>query len=372
MKGKLLYKIDIKCDKIKRVTIQFGGIILNKYILEYYHQAGFHAGSKARDDIYEFLRESGFKRVIFYENKNKLKRLVHFMTLPISLLKISNKSIVLIQYPLIGSTKYFLPILKTLKLKKCKIVLMLHDIESLRCNLSKFDIDIDIELFNKMDVLISHNQNMTNWLLENGVLSQIVNLGCFDYAVVNQSFEFKPLSLNDKMEIIFAGNLDINKSGFLYKIQVDQFKSMVINAYGINYNEKEVDNEVIKYKGAFKPEKLPEEMSGHFALIWDGDSLETCNGPFGHYLKFNHPHKLSLYIASSVPVITWKNAAIANFIEKENIGFTIDSLTELPGKLKLMDNNTYHIYMENINKLRNYLINGYYINQVIDTICFEE
>ena len=50
-------------------------------------------------------------------------------------------------------------------------------------------------------------------------------------------------------------------------------------------------------------------MEGSFGLVWDGISVETCAGVYGEYLKVNNPHKTSLYLASGIPVIIWKEAA---------------------------------------------------------------
>ena len=66
-------------------------------------------------------------------------------------------------------------------------------------------------------------------------------------------------------------------------------------------------------------------------------SSETCKGSFGEYLRINNPHKTSLYLASGIPVIIWSKAALAEFIEKNKCGITVDSLYEIADKLKIND-----------------------------------
>lgn len=61
------------------------------------------------------------------------------------------------------------------------------------------------------------------------------------------------------------------------------------------------------WHGSFKPEESPEHLQG----VWDGDSVDTCAGNTGAYLRYNNPHKTSLYLACGMPVIVWKEAAIA-------------------------------------------------------------
>ena len=72
----------------------------------------------------------------------------------------------------------------------------------------------------------------------------------------------------------------------------------------------------VKYCGQYKPEELPEKLEGGFGLVWDGDDLGACTGVFGEYMKYNNPHKTSLYLASGLPVIIWEKAAMAKYIEK--------------------------------------------------------
>ena len=107
-------------------------------------------------------------------------------------------------------------------------------------------------------------------------------------------------------------------------------------------------------------------------MIWDGDSLEECNGAFGEYLKYNNPHKFSLYIAAGIPVITWKKAAIAEFIEKENIGITVNSLEDLEKILINLSNEEYEKKVENVLKIREKIINGKILTNIIKEILNEE
>lgn len=70
---------------------------------------------------------------------------------------------------------------------------------------------------------------------------------------------------------------------------------------------------------------------------------ETCSGGKGEYLRINNPHKLSLYLAVGLPVIIWDEAAEAEFVLRENVGFTIKSLYELSEKMALISDDDYEI-----------------------------
>ncbi|MBT8943652.1 galactofuranosyltransferase, partial [Lactobacillus delbrueckii subsp. bulgaricus] len=82
-------------------------------------------------------------------------------------------------------------------------------------------------------------------------------------------------------------------------------------------------------------------LNSGFGLIWYGSSIETCDGAFGNYLRYNDPHKLSLYLASALPVIIWSQAAEASFIIDNNLGLTIDSLNDLPKVLNKVTKEEY-------------------------------
>ena len=109
-------------------------------------------------------------------------------------------------------------------------------------------------------------------------------------------------------------------------------------------------------------------MEGSFGLIWDGDSLETCSGDYGKYLEYNNPHKLSLYIAAGIPVITWKGAAIADFIKKYNIGFTVNSIYEISEIIGKMTLSEYEEYKNNLKGLQEKVCSGFFTKMALEKI----
>ena len=114
--------------------------------------------------------------------------------------------------------------------------------------------------------------------------------------------------------MIIAGNLRRHKVGYVYSLPDNQ----EFNLYGVDFEDDGREN--IHYIGAFDPEELTQKMQGSFGLVWDGTTCDTCDGLSGSYLKINNPHKFSLYLSSGLPVIVWDQAAIADFVKKENVG----------------------------------------------------
>ena len=106
-------------------------------------------------------------------------------------------------------------------------------------------------------------------------------------------------------------------------------------------------------------------VDADFGLVWDGDSLETCSGVFGEYLKWNSPHKVSFYLRSALPVIIWQEAAVASIIEKEGAGFAIKDPQELNERLKTLTPTEYHQMKENAKRLAKELNSGHFLRQAL-------
>ncbi|MGL4865087.1 MAG: hypothetical protein ACRC4T_18495 [Cetobacterium sp.] len=314
----------------------------------------FHAGSKARKDIEQILKKENIQLLNNQNIENNyrvyLKNLLYF------LFKINNN--LFFQFPNL-KYMYFLSLLLR-KLKRYKTICIVHDLEGIR-NKNQIQYENDKKGLEKVDFIISHNSKMTNELLKMGIdKNKIYNLEVFDYLLEN-----KELILENKTaDICFAGNLE--KSPFIYKFDKN-FKNIKIDIFGINYDENRNKNN-FNYKGAFPPDIIHEELTGKYGLIWDGDSLETCNGNMGEYMRYNNPHKLSLYIAAGIPVITWKEAAIAEFIEENNIGITVNSLYELEDYFKNLNNTDYERQVKNTLKIREKIINGDMFKKVFGEI----
>lgn len=128
----------------------------------------------------------------------------------------------------------------------------------------------------------------------------------------------KQKNASKKNSIAIAGNLSPEKCSYIYKF-IENNPELKINLYGVGYKGRsEYSN--AEYHGSFSPEELPSKLDSAYGLVWDGPEITSCSGDFGKYLRFNNPHKLSLYMAAGIPVVTWKQAAIADFVEKHQVG----------------------------------------------------
>lgn len=340
----------------------------------------FHAGNKAREDceeIFETLnfkvldvKSTNFSKNKFYEKLQKYYYLLRNIPIYIKGYKsLKKKDTIFYQFPFTSVSERIL--LGIVKLKKVKVVLIIHDLDGIReKNLKK--LEKEMKILKSADQLISHNNKMTKLLKEKyNIWLPIKELLIFDYLVKeeNKQLEVKiEKKINEQKIICYAGNLDSKKSSFIYKLY--QINNIKFNIYGINYN-KSLNKNSFCYCGAYPPNVIHTKLLGDYGLIWDGNSLKMCEGLYGEYLKYNNPHKLSLYIVSGLPIIVWNKAAIADYIIENNLGITISSLEEIEEKISNITEKEYKIMKENVLKLQEKIKKGEVLKQILNKILEE-
>ena len=275
---------------------------------------------------------------------------------------------VLIQLCFFNTAINFYKIVKKYQ-NKLKIVVLIHDLDFLRyigdeTKSSKYTQRVtkdEVETLKSCYKIISHNAKMTEKLTEYGVPSEkIINLELFDYLDVKN----QKAAVSKKENIVIAGNLNPNKASYiknLHKIKAN------FNLYGIDY-DKSYDQKNVKYFGAFNADELVPNLKGSFGLVWDGTTISTCDGHTGRYIKINNPHKVSLYLSAGLPVIIWKDAALSEFIEKNQVGFVVDSLEEIPAKIKQITKQEYAEMVKNTEKIAKKLKNGKYLKKALKEV----
>lgn len=329
----------------------------NKYQITEFKLQDYCAGQKAPSDVAVIAGKAGYKilsvnrgtlRFGLSQTEAEWKRIVNSIT---------DSAIVLIQLPMVDWTNGVKHLLDIKYTKHVKIIGVIHDIDGLRGEKSKYADDQYDILKALPDIWIVHNQHMADELEKKGFnRDRMVSLNIFDYLID----DFEKAGYKDG--IIIAGNLDRQKSGFIYDLHM--IEGISFNLFGANYDAKE-DYSNINYYGAFLPDELIKAMEGRYGLVWDGDSVETCSGEKGEYLRFNNPHKLSLYLSVGLPVIIWNEAAEADFVRRENVGITVRSLYELPEKLSNISEKDYEIMKNNATVVGERLRKGEYMTNAI-------
>lgn len=329
---------------------------MEKYVFELLENNKINAGGKAKEDIMTILTNNGYSVLYFDPDMNRIEKLLFAPSIiKRKITAIKTNSEFVFQYPLYS--KRFSKLLLTQLFKRNDLVktVVIHDLESLRLHKNEKNyVQKEISIINRFDFVISHNSAMSDWLINNGVDSQkITNLSIFDYL---NRYDFCNINLDKP--VIFAGNLQ--KSHFLTSVP----DNLPLNLYGLNPPEDLSDN--IHYMGVFPPDKLPKYLTGSFGLIWDGNSSTTCNGIYGEYMRYNNPHKASLYLSSGIPVIIWKQAAMADFIVENQLGLAVDSLNDVNSEIAKLTAEDYQSILNNVAKVAEKLRAGYFTKQAIE------
>lgn len=327
-----------------------------------------HAGTKATADVRKIAEDLEFKSVYVKMNNledsklGKIKRQIGYYHDWNKVYKtIEKNSIVLLQHPFHNRQLTREKKLGQLKKeKKVKYISLIHDIEKLRKFRYNDYYAHEFEFMkNIADVVICHNEVMKRYLVEEGLDStKIVVLEIFDY-LQNKKAE-KPMF---KTSITVAGNLDTEKCGYIGELS--KLEDIDINLYGPNFNENQKKYKNIHYHGSFPPDEVPNHLTSGFGLVWDGSSIDGCIGDSGQYLKYNNPHKLSLYLSSGLPVVLWKGAAEAKFVEKYKVGICVYSLKELSDVFSNMTEKDYDVLAQNALDLSVKLKNGIFAKSAI-------
>lgn len=336
---------------------------MNIALCEYADKKEFNAGNKARTDALSIAVSAGYKHIPLFRN-GASKLLIPFQLLKgiaFTFFHAQKNDTVFVQYPYYP---YFINLLIFSllsigrKLKGFKTTVLIHDVINLRTN------DIGIAqnaalkkelqfLCGHFDKILCHNRKMEEVFCRIcGKTDKLVILGPFDYIYHDEPV---PCDFNDKdLQIVIAGNLSKNKCGYLYKLP--QMENISFNLYGIGYTG--TDNKSLHYKGAFPPDELIQHLEGNFGLVWDGNETNTCSGATGNYLRYNNPHKFSLYIAAGLPLIVWKESALAEYVIEKGIGICVNRIEDLLNELAALTKAQYERMRQNLQQIRSKIING--------------
>lgn len=323
-------------------------------------------GGKARLDVSYFLKKKGYKSLKYYNSQNVYLKIlfliINFILFPFL---IEKGSVLFVQYPHNIGQRNILKFYKNIK--NIKTIFLVHDLESIR---SKRDKKIEALDLKFSDYIISLNAVLTSYIQNelNIKNKKIVNLDLWDYYVSEESSSIVDIDLTEdaekyKCNILIAGNLDKNKVGYLN--QLGEISDVRFYLMGDNLDKEIKLKENIKYLGAFNSDTRVNYFGGDIlGLVWDGESIETCSGNYGKYLKKNLPHKTSFYLSNMIPVVIWNDAALSRYLKEVHIGLGIDSLCDLSNIAKISGYFDSEILFTEKEKLKN----GYYLSKALSDL----
>lgn len=345
---------------------------MKKIVIDYIYKNYFSARSKAREDVNTVAHKHGFEPFLINTrttteqteaNNGALKKIVYnvrklFILLG-AILSIKRKTIVLFQYPFAPFGDFFtLFFCQCLKLKKCYLKIMVHDLVHYR-ETQVFD-TYEIKILNTATELIVHTPKMQKLFRENGIFRPCRILWLFDYITP----ETPTQKDNVSYDVAFAGALD--KSIFLQDMQKINYSFIRLHLYGNQPKDTTHYPQWMSYIGRFQPENVT-MLQESWGLAWDGESTDSYKGVIGNYLKYISPHKVSLYIAAGLPVIICKESALAEYIEDNHLGITINSLHEVENALSKIPKEDIQLMQKSVANMSAKLRRGEMLGYILET-----
>lgn len=350
----------------------------------------YDAAGKAMQDVFAVLSQKG-SRTIWSMPKscNKYMKILDLPYLAGFLLFRAGKGDFLF-YSIPENHMKIKLLKKFQKLKKYQIICFINDLNAFRYgNMEvpevKAKMREEAAIIGMADHVLIPNQNTEELLRANGVTSNLIPVGVWDYLMTEEqreaveksrrSAEEKKLAAEGmkttpqrELHIAFAGNL--NKSDFLFEMELPENTQLKMELWGkLDEEKKEKLPDFCCYHGVLPADEVPAAVAGmDFGLVWDGSGKDEIEGGLGEYLQYNNSHKCGLYLASGVPAIVWSKAGMANFVGEHQCGICIDRLSELSEKLMAADQK---LLKANAVKVSEELQRGHYLSRAFDQILGE-
>ncbi len=315
------------------------------------------AWGKARADVDKTLSDVGYeaeelcyKKFTFPFTSKKVPVVsAAILASQIPFLKVNYGETFIVQYPFPLSC--IEQLIRKIHSRGGQIVFLIHDINSLRWGKVNRK---EVVWMNSADHLIVHSEAMASALKNMGVTTKMNVIHLFDYYSKDAMPEIEE-TLTRKGVVAFAGNLE--KSKFLEPLMGQAFSNINVELYGLKGTRNLDGNDHIHYQGVFNADHTGAVKAG-WGLVWDGDRLDTCSGILGNYLKVNASHKLSLYLACGMPVIVWKESALASWLTVHHVAIAVSSLKDIESTISGITDAEYKDMVVAARELGNHLRRG--------------
>lgn len=319
------------------------------------------AGNKAKTDNERIMADMGIRNIGFPQSVSK-NTIYHFIKTLAGVIKASIKigrnDILVLQYPL---KKYFSFVCNMAHLHGAKVITIMHDLGSFRRK--ALTVDQEIRRLNHSDYIIANNESMKEWIQGHGYNGMLGVSKVWDYLSVPET-SARPTPTKP-YTVVYAGGLNRRKNPFLYEWG-GAISTYRVRVYGNGFEKEQAEGgDKFDVMGFVKSDELIATARGDFGLVWDGDSIDACTGDWGEYLKYNTPHKTSLYLRCGLPVIIWSQAAMAPFVRDNGIGLCVDSLRGLDAILGSITPDDYRRMADNAAEMGLRLSRGHYIREAL-------
>lgn len=329
------------------------------YISKNYRKIG-GGGDKAKTDVEAILQSMGYRNIGLRQRRVGSAVGAYFITLA-SVLKgvmsLKKGDILLVQYPL---KKYYDFVVSRANARGAKVITLIHDLGSFRRK--KLTVEWEVERLNRSTAIVIHTPAMRRWLVDNGVTVPIIEAGLWDY-LSDSVPAVQNLASGGRYRLMFAGNASPVHNDWIYQLG-EAVPSLDLVIYGGGIDRSRL-TPGIHAMGYVDSDTLIATAQGDFGVVWYGSSLDEGAGALGEYLKYNAPHKTSLYLRTGLPVIIWDQAALAGIVKEYNAGICVSSLRDLPEILSRLTPGDYAVMKANAMSLASKLAKGSFIADAV-------
>lgn len=325
------------------------------------------SGNKAKTDNEDTLAQMGAVNIANKRTGNRNKIAAFFIDLAgiaRYFCSVRKGDRIVLQYP---HKKYFSFICRIARWRGAKTITLIHDLGSFRRK--RLTVEKEIRRLMNTDYVIASNEVMRQWLIDHGFRKPTGSLGLFDYRSKSESKEKN--SGNGDVRIVYAGALSMRKNAFMLEMAKSTLPYQLHVFGNRNGLPQMQDNSQVVFHGFLPADDFISSVDADFGLVWDGDSTVSCTGNFGEYLRYNSPHKVSFYLRAGLPIIIWRQAAVAPIIEHEDVGFCIDSIEQLQELLPSLKQERIEAMRRKVRELSNRLKNGEFLKAAVENAISE-
>ena len=307
------------------------------------------AAKEAQDMVADVARQLSFRdmSIFIYDSREESEESLSSRYDGI-IAGISHGDVVFIQYPTWNHIRFEEGLIRRVKAYGGRIVIVVHDIEALMIESSRFMLGYMIALLNSAEVLVVPSYAMIDFLRDNGIREDMkfVVQELWDYTT---DLHF-PQDPKLQREIHFAGN----PSKFLFPQQWNFDVPLKV------YTSEQCTGENVRRMGRMERAGLLLELSkGGFGLVWYGNEY------WHEYMKYNNTIKLSTYLAAGIPVIVPRGISNQYLIEGNHLGFVVDGLGEATERVKKMQEAEYQEYVRHVRSFAPLIRSGYFIKRFL-------
>lgn len=331
------------------------------YISEYANWNPPHGGI-GNHDIEVVLEREGYVPIRFpaAEGRGPLPKIQRVIHLVRTISTVPRGATVVFQHPTYAHMSAWA--VKALNRGGRRLICMVSDIDGLK-DRDEALLKKELVFFRRFRHFIVHNPAMLGWFRTQGIDGRFASLGLFDYLskAVSQVREVS-------FEVTYAANLDHRPFVRKLKELNEPCPKLHFHVYGATEDPALFQGQNMTYQGSMAAYDMPANMKGSFGLIWEGDSLSTLQGGYSEYLRYISPHKLSMYIASGMPVVCHPDMAIAGFVRDKGIGLMVTDLRQLQGELEKIDGELYGRMRSNCLAMRDAVVEGRHLPDALDAL----